>query len=124
MSLDHISWLAALLVMSAVVVKMLSGHSISIQKRAISRLEKQRDQVREKLQEVCKQRVLVDENMEFYERRRTECEETIGELRDELEILEAAARKRLAVYWPADLAGRPSPRVCTSLVPTSASART
>lgn len=95
MSLDFVSWLAAILVMSVVVTKMLSGNSIGSQKREISQLEKQRDQVREKLEEARKQRALVDENLEFYERRLVEYHDDMEDLRSELAILEAAARKHL-----------------------------
>lgn len=96
MPLDMLSWLAALLVMSVVVIKMLSGHSIGALRREVTLLERQRDQVREKLEQVRAQRAKSDENLEFYERRRLETEDEIAELQGQLENLEAAARKYLA----------------------------
>ena len=97
MPIDVLSWLAAIMVMSVVVLKMLSGHSISGQKREIAQLEKQRDQVRGELEEVRKQRALADENLEFYERRRLESEDELTELQGELVQFEESTRKHLAV---------------------------
>jgi len=104
MSLDMISWLAAILVMSAVVLKMLSGHSIGAQRREVTRLEHQRDQVREKLEETRKQRAVAGENLEFYERRRLESEDERTELQGELERLEESARKYLEMLGYDDAA--------------------
>lgn len=95
MSLDLVSWLAAILVLSAVVLKMLVGHAIGAQRRDLARLGNQRDQVRASLEEVRKQRGVVKENLEFYESRRLEAEEEMAESQGELEQLEESTRMDL-----------------------------
>ncbi|MFH1568697.1 MAG: hypothetical protein ABIL09_11930 [Gemmatimonadota bacterium] len=95
MPLEMISWLAAVLVMGVVVIKMITGHSVGAQKSEVTRLERERDAVRERLEQARNQRGAAEDNLEFYARRLTETQQERADLLGELERFEESARKHL-----------------------------
>ena len=100
MGVDTIIWLSAVLVFASVVVKMLTASFISRQKRELDLLQAELRKRQAHLETVLEQRQSVEQNLEFFERRKEEDTEALEKLREVVVGLEEADRKYVEEHGP------------------------
>jgi len=96
MPAETIIYLAAVLITSAVIVKILTTSSIAAQRRELAQLEKGKAGVSLQLQSIVEQRTSAADLLSFHERRLGETLERIASETVELESQEEEERKHLA----------------------------
>ena len=97
MGLEHLSWLSAVLVVASVAAKIITSHTLTGLRQELAELHAQLRQRESVVSSMSEHRKSLEENLEFFERRREEDTDEIDGLRSEFEELEAEWRKHLEV---------------------------
>lgn len=96
MNMEWISWLAALLVVTSVVVKIVTANVIARLHTELGRLQAELRKQQGVVESLVEHRASLEDNLEFFERRKEEDHELGERLQIDLEACEASNRKHLS----------------------------
>lgn len=95
MSMEWVSWLTALLVVTSVIAKIVSANLITRSKTELARLQAEVRKQRGVVESLVEHRTSLEDNVEFFVRRRVEDQDLHERLEADLEVYEASHRKHL-----------------------------